>query len=68
MDKSDTLNWDKGCWENDTDAEAELLIASDWAPIRAYSDIILKNPESVYGDLMPVLRQSDLRIANLECP
>ena len=70
MPKIDTLNWDNGCWENDsvTEAEAELLIASDWAPIRAYSDIILNNPESVYGDLMPALRQSDLRIANLECP
>jgi poly-gamma-glutamate synthesis protein (capsule biosynthesis protein) len=70
MENIDTMDWDKGCWENDTapKAHAELLIASDWAPIRAYSDIILNNPESVYGDLMPALRQSDLRIANLECP
>jgi poly-gamma-glutamate synthesis protein (capsule biosynthesis protein) len=70
MDNIDTLDWENGYWENDTapKAQAELLIASDWAPIRAYSDIILNNPESVYGDLMPALRQSDLRIVNLECP
>ena len=70
MDKIDSLDWKKGCWVNDTapKAEAEVLIASDWAPIRAFSDIILNNPESVYGDVLPVLRQSDLRIANLECP
>jgi len=70
MDKIDSLNWVKGCWTNDAapKAEAEVLIASDWAPIRAYSDIILNHPESVYGDLIPALRQSDLRIANLECP
>ena len=70
MKKAETMNWENGCWENDTaaKAEAEILIASDWAPIRAYSDIIKKDPESVYGDLMPDLRQSDLRVANLECP
>jgi hypothetical protein len=51
MENIDTMDWDKGCWENDTalKAQAELLIASDWAPIRAYSDIIRNNPESVYG-------------------
>jgi poly-gamma-glutamate synthesis protein (capsule biosynthesis protein) len=70
MSNIETLDWESGCWENDavSDARAELLIASDWAPIRAYSNIILNDPESVYGDLLPDLRQSDLRITNLECP
>ncbi len=70
MEKSGSLNWEEGSWVNDTAprAEAEVIITSDWAPIRAYRDIILNHPESVYGDLLPVLRQSDLRIANLECP
>lgn len=48
--------------------DAQILIASDWAPIRAYEQMIVKDPAAVYGDLMPVLRQSDLRIVNLECP
>ena len=64
------VNWEKGTWENGSHAEpqAEVLIAADWAPIRKYSDIILNDPEAVYGNLLPVMRESDLRIANLECP
>jgi len=64
------LNWKKGKWENGSDAEtqAEVLIASDWAPIRKYSNLILNDPEAVYGNLLPIMRESDLRIANLECP
>lgn len=64
------INWKKGTWKNSSNAEvqAEVLIASDWAPIRQYSDLILNNPDAVYGNLLPVMRESDLRIANLECP
>ncbi|MCU0584330.1 MAG: CapA family protein [Syntrophales bacterium] len=48
-------------------ARAEIVIASDWAPIRAFDGIVARSPESVYGDLLPVLRKADLRIVNLEC-
>jgi len=48
-------------------AQAEIIIASDWAPIRAFDEIIARTPEAVYGELLPVLRQGDLRIVNLEC-
>jgi poly-gamma-glutamate synthesis protein (capsule biosynthesis protein) len=48
-------------------AQAEIVIASDWAPIRAFDDIVARAPESVYGDLLQVLRGADLRIVNLEC-
>ncbi|MBW2676559.1 MAG: CapA family protein [Deltaproteobacteria bacterium] len=70
MGAVETLDWENGIWENDDapKTQAEVLIASDWAPIRAFSDIIMNNPETVYGNLLPVMRQSDLRIANLECP
>ena len=66
---SNDFDWKKGCWENEyaPEAASEILIASDWAPIRAYEKIIIRDPEAVYGDLIPVLRQSDLRIVNLEC-
>ncbi|MBW1865209.1 MAG: CapA family protein, partial [Deltaproteobacteria bacterium] len=50
------------------DAQAEVIICSDWAPIRGFKDIILQEPEAVYGDLLPELRGGDMRIVNLECP
>ena len=67
---SNDFDWKNGRWKNKDapDATSEILIASDWAPIRAYDKIILRDPEAIYGDLMPVLRQSDLKIVNLECP
>jgi poly-gamma-glutamate synthesis protein (capsule biosynthesis protein) len=46
---------------------ATVLVASDWAPIRAFDPIVRDRPESVYGDLLPVLRRADLRIVNCEC-
>ena len=46
---------------------ATVLVASDWAPIRAFEPIIRDAPESIYGDVLPVLRRADLRIVNCEC-
>jgi len=46
---------------------ATVLVASDWAPIRAFEPIVRERPEAVYGDLLPVLRRADLRILNCEC-
>jgi hypothetical protein len=45
-----------------------VLIASDWAPIRAFEPIMSADPLAVYGDLLPALRDADLRIVNCECP
>ena len=47
--------------------ESTVLVASDWAPIRAFDPIIKSDPETVYGDMLPVLRAADLRIVNCEC-
>lgn len=44
-----------------------LLVAADWAPIRAFEPIVSKDPEAVYGDMLPVLRRADLRVVNCEC-
>jgi len=44
-----------------------ILIASDWAPIRALEPVMSGDPETVYGDILPVLRGADLRIVNCEC-
>jgi poly-gamma-glutamate synthesis protein (capsule biosynthesis protein) len=48
-------------------SSARVLVASDWAPIRAFDPIVRDNPESIYGDLLPVLRRADVRIVNCEC-
>ncbi|MBP8695013.1 MAG: CapA family protein [Syntrophobacterales bacterium] len=63
------FDWGRGRWANPAvpQARAEVIIASDWAPIRAFDDIVARAPESVYGDTLPVLRAADLRIVNLEC-
>lgn len=44
-----------------------VVIASDWAPIRAFDPIIRADPEAIYGDFLPILRAADLRIVNCEC-
>ncbi|MEI6667451.1 MAG: CapA family protein [Acidobacteriota bacterium] len=44
-----------------------VVVAADWAPIRAFDAIVRHDPESLYGDLLPVLRDADLRIVNCEC-
>ena len=44
-----------------------VVVASDWAPIRAFEGIVSRDPEAVYGDLLPTLRRADLRIVNCEC-
>lgn len=64
------MDWKTGTWEREKGASpaAEIMIAGDWAPIRGFSDPILKDPEAVYGDLLPVLRESHLRMVNLESP
>jgi poly-gamma-glutamate synthesis protein (capsule biosynthesis protein) len=44
-----------------------VLVASDWAPIRAFDPIVRRDPEAVYGDFLPILHDADLRIVNCEC-
>jgi len=57
------INWETGTWKRSAEAEstAQIIIAGDWAPIRELSDLILKNPEAVYGDLLPVVRCNQLQ-------
>lgn len=44
-----------------------MLVASDWAPIRAFDAIVRRDPASIYGEILPILRDADLRIVNCEC-
>jgi poly-gamma-glutamate synthesis protein (capsule biosynthesis protein) len=48
-------------------SEISIVIASDWAPIRALETVVRSTPDAVYGDMLPVLRSADLRIVNCEC-
>ena len=68
--KQNEPDWNSGKWRssNKEDVTAKVMITGDWAPIRSFAPIIAENPEEIYGDLLPVLRQVDLRITNLECP
>lgn len=42
------------------------IVCGDWAPLGQQQITIEENPESFYGDLLPVLRSSNLSIVNLE--
>ncbi|HUT08396.1 MAG TPA: CapA family protein [Candidatus Latescibacteria bacterium] len=44
-----------------------IVVAADWAPIRALEPMVRSDPDAVYGDMLPVLRSADLRIVNCEC-
>lgn len=44
-----------------------IVIAADWAPIRALEPVVRSAPDSVYGAMLPILRAADLRIVNCEC-
>lgn len=64
------IQWQAGLWTNPSvpKAEAEIIISADWAPIRTFEPIIKNSPEAIYGNVLPELRNADLRITNLECP
>jgi len=69
-----SFDWKKGTWAADQTAlnprktAAKICIAGDWAPIRVFKDIMETRQESIYGDLLPILRAADLSIVNLESP
>jgi Bacterial capsule synthesis protein PGA_cap len=63
-------------WQDDVVAMPEralalpnwsMVVCGDWAPTKTHVTAIQRSPEQIYGDLMPILRQSDLSLVNLEC-
>lgn len=53
-----------------------VIVASDWAPLSERGgtfvlaepfETLTRNPERFYGNLLPVLRDADLTMVNLEC-
>jgi hypothetical protein len=49
------------------EVRTDVLIAGDWAPIRAFDSRVAGDPDSAYGDLLPVLRAAALKVVNCEC-
>lgn len=43
-----------------------MTIASDWAPINRFTDLIRESPTAVYGDLLPLFEASDCNLVNVE--
>src|SRR3972149_3712878 len=44
-----------------------VLVASDWAPIRAFDPIVRNDPSAIYGDMLSTLQDADLRLVHCEC-
>lgn len=65
-----SFDWTTGSWSGsaDTPARAQICIAGDWAPIRAFDPLIRQEPKAVYTDLLPLLSSADLSVVNLEAP
>jgi poly-gamma-glutamate synthesis protein (capsule biosynthesis protein) len=51
------------------DREITILIGGDLCPMRRNErPFVAGEPEPIYHDLLPVMREKDLSIVNLECP
>ncbi|WP_158301965.1 CapA family protein [Paenibacillus mesophilus] len=75
-------DWNLGVWTPETsggdvlavgngrkegaEKTVRLTIGSDWLPSRGYELKSGDDPLSVYGDLLPLLRNSDLNVINVE--
>ncbi|MEN8210247.1 MAG: CapA family protein [Thermodesulfobacteriota bacterium] len=74
MNVTSSFDLKKGYWSagrtalHSQKSTAQVCIAGDWAPIRNFKKIMETHPESIYGDLLPILKSADLSIVNLESP
>jgi poly-gamma-glutamate synthesis protein (capsule biosynthesis protein) len=64
------INWSQGTSEPQASRTGSIrvTVAGDWGAIWDYAERLVDDSEAVYGDLLPELRASDLRIVNLETP
>lgn len=63
------MDWRTGRYTAETNGQGprwRAVIAGDWAPRLGYSKLLIEQPEGCYGDLLPILRDNDLRIVNVE--
>ncbi len=66
-----TLDWNTGEIQNSaSDADGapwSVVVAGDWAPRGGHVQALTESPTAFYGDLLPLLRDADLSLVNLEC-
>lgn len=62
------FDFSTGTWQTGRPAAGSLVIAGDWAPIRAFEPLIETDPEGIYHDLLGEMRDADFTIVNLEAP
>ncbi len=66
-----TLDWTTGELQNtdleDNSVPWSIVIAGDWAPMGSHIQALIEDPTGFYGDFLPVLRDADLSIVNVEC-
>ena len=55
--------------ENDSSDGINIILAGDFCPIGRIEKLCLNNEfEKIYGNALPILKDKDLSITNLECP
>jgi len=47
--------------------EWSLVVCGDWAPRFGQEQVIAEDPLGFYGDLLPIMQETDLAVVNLEC-
>ena len=70
MQGKEVFNFQTGSWfrQDAAPGDMSLIIAGDWAPIRAFAPLIESDPQAIYGDLLPLLGDADATLVNLEAP
>jgi len=66
-----TINWETGSYtvpgkENDK-STFRVTVGSDWGALWGYAEPMQRDALAVYGDLLPILQESDFNIVNVEC-
>jgi hypothetical protein len=66
-----TINWKNGVYKapgtENSKSTFRVTIGADWGALWDYADVMQRDPLAVYGDLLPLFRESDLNIVNVEC-
>jgi len=66
-----TINWNNGVYQapgtENLKSTFHVTVGSDWGALWGYADLMQRDPLAVYGDLLPLFRESDLNIVNVEC-
>ncbi len=58
--------FDRGETRGGDSPRRRLTFAGDWAPVWLYEEAYRRDPLAIYGDLLPLFRESDLNLVNVE--